>query len=185
MLAGLYITPKGLTVARKRFSTKRCPKRSAKQLPTKSIRSAGCISKSAFAISTSVLNCIFLLSLLHLHYYTYYNKEYKDAIPYISHRLGLAERSGMEVEHHRMLARLHLKGTENIVHTSQFCGLSVDSGCPSGIIDLREHHDSTLVGVDLVDQIVGFVLCQSDNRCIVLRNTLSQLLLELASATAS
>ena len=58
MLAGLYITPKGFTVARKRFSTNRRPRLSAKQLPTKSIRSAAPISKSAFGISISVLNRI-------------------------------------------------------------------------------------------------------------------------------
>ena len=53
--AGLYITPKGLTVAGNRSSTNRRPMLSAKHEPTKSSGSSGSICTAIAAISTLVV----------------------------------------------------------------------------------------------------------------------------------
>ena len=57
-LAGLYITPKGLTIVRNFSSAKRRPMLSAKHEPTKSMRSHGPICQGEGLMSTGVLNCM-------------------------------------------------------------------------------------------------------------------------------
>ena len=78
-----------------------------------------------------------------------------------------------------MTTWLHIHRTEHIVHTSQFCRLSIDGGCPSGIVYLRKHEHPTLTRVHVVGQTIGFIGGDSDHTGGILFDGLTQLCLEL------
>ena len=92
---------------------------------------------------------------------------------------GRADGSRMEVKDDLVLARLHVQGAQDIVHTSQLSLLSVDGRCPLGIIDLREHEHAALVGVHLISQVVGFVAFDDRQGGTVLLDGFAELLAEL------
>ena len=72
-----------------------------------------------------------------------------------------------------MLAGFHLQGSQHIVHAAQLSLFTVYRSRPTGIVNLREHHDTALVGIHLVRQLVGLVGCQLHHAQRVLLNSLS------------
>ena len=78
-----------------------------------------------------------------------------------------------------MPTRLHIHGTENIVHPSQFHGFPIDGSRPSRIVDLREHQHTALSGVDVVSQAVRFIASDSDHTGCILFDGIPQLRLKL------
>ena len=85
----------------------------------------------------------------------------------------------MEIKYHLVSSRFYIQGTQDIIHSAQFCRLSVYRSRPTRIIYFREHDDTTLVGSNLISQIIWLILSQLNNRSIILRHTFTELLLEL------
>ena len=54
----------------------------------------------------------------------------------ISYHLSILERLRMEIEYHLVVTRLHVDGTEDIIHTSQFYRLIIYGSSPSRIVNL-------------------------------------------------
>ena len=84
----------------------------------------------------------------------------------------------MEIEYHFVVARFHVDGTEDIIHTSQFYRLTIYGSSPSRIVNLREDDDATLARLHLVGEVVWLILDHLHHRSIILLHALSQLLLE-------
>ena len=105
MLAGLYITPNGFTVARNFSSTNRCPILSAKHDPTNSIRSHGGITNSPLSIFTIVLNSI------------------SPASSYFTKVIQIKEKQNIFINFFlRIIARKHFSGRGYYaIHTKRFC----------------------------------------------------------------
>ena len=85
------------------------------------------------------------LLLLPLHIPCSRNRQEQDNNRNVSDGLSGRDTCWVEVEDYGMLTWFHAHSTEDIVNTSQLCRLTVDSGCPTRIVDLREDDNTTIL----------------------------------------
>ena len=78
-----------------------------------------------------------------------------------------------------MFTRLYVESTQDIVYPTQLSWLAIDGGCPTRIINLREHHYATLTRINIVGKLVGLVGLDGNHAQCVLSNTIAKLSLEL------
>ena len=67
-----------------------------------------------------------------------------------------------------MLPLTHIDGPKHIVNTTYRHILTIHSGCPSGIVDIREDDDAASGRVYIVFKFVCIIGCEGDYRCGIL-----------------
>src|SRR3712207_9145642 len=106
----------------------------------------------SFLFNDTATTEIYTLSLhdaLPIFAYLVINREayhqQQDGISYVGNRLRAFHALWEEAQNNLMTSRLHIQGTKNIVNPAQFYFLAIDRCLPSGVINLGEYHNSTLI----------------------------------------
>ena len=74
-----------------------------------------------------------------------------------------------------MLTWLDVDSTQDIVHASQLNRLTIDGGCPSRIVDLREDEYTTLARVNIIGKMIWLVAGDLHDAGGILYSSLTQL----------